>query len=104
MGHEPAPDAFAVVQSYSIAFDTLAGDTVSAPITYQSLGRIDGGVRFEPDTTTRRRTLKLIGGRYGWRILSPAINQHVSLDAVLGLSWLPDSLVNQLRATARRGA
>ena len=104
-GHEPGPDAFAVIKTYDIAFDTISGDTVRARITYRPLGWLEGGARFSADTTVEVRILKAAEGPFGWRIASPALDQHVLVDAVLGFPWLSDSISRRLRALGRgRGA
>src|SRR6266487_2274505 len=100
-GHEPGPDAFAVMRGYTIAFDTLPGDTVRARIVYEMVGSLVGGAHLDIDTTADVRILKVTNGPYGWRIESPAIDQFVRLDVVLQLKWLPDSLRLRLRALER---
>jgi hypothetical protein len=104
-GHEPGPDALRIVQGFRIAFDTVVGDTIRARVTYRVLGTLAGGNHIQPDSGTEVRVLKLTKGPVGWRIESPALDQHLTLDVVVTLRWLPDSLRRRLLAIAKsRGA
>ena len=104
-GHEPGPDTFVIIDGRHVTFDTLPGDTVRARVTYRRLGLLGGGTHFDVDTGESVRELKVVNTPFGWRILSPALNQHVDVDALSALKWLPDSLRRRIEALVpRRGA
>jgi len=104
-GHEPGPDAFVVVQDHHLAFDTLPGDTVRASVTYHTLGTLAGGRHFDVDTGEHVRILRVVHTPFGWRILSPALDQHVEVNKLFLLTWLPDSLRRRVLAlSSHRGA
>lgn len=103
-GHEPGPDAFTIVDGWGAKFDTL-GDTVRAKVTYRKLGSLSGGTHFIADTGDEVRGLQVVRTRFGWRIVSPALDAHVGVDELRHFKWIPDSLrAHILRLVGSGGA
>jgi hypothetical protein len=98
---EPGVDQFYVVRGYQLRLDTLSPDTLLADIQYEYVGAVAGAVVFLPDVPRTNRTLPIARGPFGWRIVSPALNQHVLLDVVRAFRWLPDSVRQKLEVAAR---
>jgi len=96
---------FLVVEGHRVVFDTLSADTVRARVTYRTLGTLTGGRTFVVDTGDYVRVLRVVNTPFGWRILSPALDQHVEVKNLFLLGWLPDSLRRRILAlSGRRGA
>ena len=84
-GHEPGPDSYLLIASYSVA-PVVVNDTLLLGIVQE---RTIGGVSFdehakphlslEPTSTTD--TIQVRRTKYGWRIIGPALRQHILLSS-----------------------
>lgn len=75
-GHEPGPDAFTVIDGYTVAPLARGADTVRVAVTSTVAGVMDAaGFRAEPGVVVD--TVAAIRTPYGWRIGSPALRQRV---------------------------
>ncbi len=84
-GHEPGPDSYTLIEAYTPSIAPVNDTLIRAVVSSRRIGyagsegvgqptlRIDPGPMV--DTVWTRRT------RYGWRIVSPALRQHVLLSA-----------------------
>lgn len=79
--HEPGPDGYTLIFSYTPAETDHGDDLIDAVITSRRLGYVgsDGASRptFKLDTGTVLDTIRLRRTEYGWRVISPALRQMV---------------------------
>ena len=86
-GSEPGPDSYDVIASYSATY-IRANDTLwVAAITTRDIGwaSFGGPPAYEPFLAIAPGvvvdTVRAINTRFGWRVVSPALRQHVLLSA-----------------------
>lgn len=85
---EPGPDTFTVVRSYKVKpARKVSRDEVRIEVEYDVLGEF--GLHFRRAPSRRTRVFTVVRTPYGWRIQSPALNQHVLASERPGLAVEP---------------